>query len=57
MAPTVYQCFAPRVFLSREDYIGENFGKIKIRRPMDSVKVMVRQGLPPLTPRSALGGS
>ena len=39
VAPTVYQCFAPRVFLHREEAIAEQFGKLQIRRPMDSVKV------------------
>ncbi|KAM3573477.1 hypothetical protein VYU27_004520, partial [Nannochloropsis oceanica] len=39
VAPTVYQCFAPRVFLHREEAISEQFGKLQIRRPMDSVKV------------------
>ncbi|EWM28507.1 hypothetical protein Naga_100058g18 [Nannochloropsis gaditana] len=39
VAPTVYQCFAPRVFLHREEAISEQFGKLQMRRPMDSVKV------------------
>lgn len=39
VAPTVYQCFAPHVFLSREDDINKSFGNLKIQRPMDSLRV------------------
>lgn len=42
VAPTVYQCFAPRVFLHREEAISAQFGRLQLRRPMDSVKVKVR---------------
>lgn len=39
IAPTVYQVFQPKAFLSRQDYLNESFGNIKIRRPMDSMKI------------------
>jgi hypothetical protein len=41
VAPTVYQCFAPKVFLSREDYMSQAFGTFQIRRPMDAMKIKV----------------
>lgn len=41
VAPTLFQCFAPRIFLSREEEMNRTFGKVSIKRPMDAMKVKV----------------
>jgi len=41
VAPSVYQCFAPKTFLSQEGYVLSNFSGFMFRRPMDSMKLGV----------------
>lgn len=39
LAPNVFQCYTPRIFLGREDYMSKKFSALKITRPMDKMKV------------------
>jgi len=39
VAPSVFQCYTPTYFLYREDYMYSKFNYIKVRRPMDRMRV------------------
>lgn len=41
VTPNSYQCFSPRVFLSKEEAVMKRFGTIKFRRPMDRMKITI----------------
>lgn len=39
VAPTVFQCYTPFTFLSKETEIAKKFGSVKFQRPMDGLQV------------------
>lgn len=39
IAPNVFQCYTPRIFLGREEYLQRKFPSFKITRPMDKMTV------------------